>query len=193
MVEDAMRKALLSVALGLTLIIALLGAFQIARSQSGTDPGGGETKLLAHETEGDNTREISGPADSSGNTPQTSAPDIGFIDSPTNTCYQPDPAQDVCYINWYYMSVSASPNYIISMTVDLNAFGPVIRYSGFFQTSMYAPYNMQDRGIKVACGALGAGGNPYFGNAYAWTIRARDSAGLKSANYGTVYCPAKKP
>jgi hypothetical protein len=193
MMEDAMRKTLLSIAIGLTLVIALLGVFQIARSQSGNDSGGGASKFLAQETEGTNTREIYGPADSSGNTPQASAPNIGFIDSPTSTCYQPDPAQDTCYINWYYLSVSASPNYMISMTVAINAIGQVIRYQGFFQTSMYAPYNMQDRGIKVACGPLGAGGNPYWGNAYAWTIRARDSSGLSSANYGTVYCPAKKP
>jgi hypothetical protein len=188
-----MRKTLLSVVLGLMLMIALLGAFQIARSQSGADPGGGETKVLAEETQDTNTRAIYGPADSVSSTLQPSAPNIGFIDSPTSTCYQPDPAQDICYINWYYISVDASPNYVISMTVDINAIGPVIRYQGFFQTSMYAPYNMQDRGIQVACGDLGAGGNPYWGYAYAWTIRARDSAGLKSANYGTVYCPAKKP
>jgi hypothetical protein len=188
-----MRKTLLSIALGLTLMIALLGAFQIARSQSGTDSGGDASKLLAQETQDANTREIYSPADSSGNTPQVSAPNIGFIDSPTATCYQPDSSQDTCYINWYYMSVSASPNYIITMTATVNAIGNVAYYSGFFQTSMYVPYNMQGSGFKVACGPLGAGGNPYWGNAYAWTIRARDSAGLKSANYGTVYCPAKKP
>ncbi len=200
-----MRKALLSIALGLTLMIALIGAFQVARSQSGTDPGGGELKLLAQETEGDNTREITGPADSVGITPQTSAPNIGFIDLPTSTCYQPDPAQDTCYINWYYISVSASPNYIISMTVDLNAFGQVIRYAGFFQTSMYAPDNMQDRGIKVACGKLGAGGNPYWamltpiplepGTALALTqrIMGPSTAQPKSLNPGrrTTQCCVK--
>jgi hypothetical protein len=58
---------------------------------------------------------------------------------------------------------------------------------------MYAPYDMNPCGYKVACGALGAGGNTILGNAYAYTIRARDSAGLKSANYGTVYCPAFTP
>ncbi len=91
------------------------------------------------------------------------------------------------------MSVTASPNYIITMTATLNDYGPVARYSGFFQTSMYVPYNMHDRGFKVSCGSLGDGGNPELGQAYAWTIRARDSAGLKSANYGTVYCPAFQP
>jgi hypothetical protein len=52
---------------------------------------------------------------------------------------------------------------------------------------------MLGEGFKVACGALGAGGNPKLGNAYAYTIRARDSANLKSANYGTAYCPAYNP
>ena len=79
------------------------------------------------------------------------------------------------------------------MTVTLNDFGPVAHMQGFFQTSMYAPYNMLGRGFKVACGAPGAGGNPQLGNAYSWTIRARDSAGLGAANYGTAYCPPYTP
>jgi hypothetical protein len=101
--------------------------------------------------------------------------------------------QDVCYLNWYYLNVSASPNYIITMTVALNPNKFLARMGGFFQTSMYAPYNMFGQGFKVACGALGVGGNPDFGNAYGWTIRARDSANLGSANYGTTYCPAYIP
>jgi hypothetical protein len=40
---------------------------------------------------------------------------------------------------------------------------------------------------------LGAGGQPELGNAYAWTINARDSSNLASANYGTAYCPAFAP
>lgn len=91
------------------------------------------------------------------------------------------------------MSVDAAPNYMITMTVQLNAIGYVARTHGFFQTSMYVPFNMVPNGYKVTCGALGAGGNPYWGNAYAYTIRARDSANLKSANYGTTYCPAYTP
>ena len=118
---------------------------------------------------------------------------ISFIDSPTATCYQPDPAQDVCFVNWYYMAVDASPNYVIWMQAELNAIGKVGRYQGFFQTSMYVPYNMHGQGFKVACGALGAGGDPELGNAYAYTLRARDSADLGAANYGTVYCPAFTP
>jgi hypothetical protein len=139
--------------------------------------------------QGENRRVIEGPSGVDG--PQS--PNIGFIDSPSSTCYQPDPGQDACYLNWYYMSVSASPNYIISMTLTLNASGPIAHSQGFFQTSMYIPYNMLGDGFRVACGAPGAGGNPTLGNAYAYTIRARDSAGLGSANYGTTYCPAYNP
>jgi len=122
---------------------------------------------------------------------------IGFIDSPTATCYQPDPAVDECFINWYYLSVSAAPDYMINMWVSLNATGGLAIYQGFFQTSLYAPYNMHGRGFKVACGPLVVSEDPTVtpdhGNTYAYTIRARDSGGLKSANYGTVYCPAFIP
>lgn len=121
------------------------------------------------------------------------APTISFIDSPTAVCYQPDPAQDVCFVNWYYLSVDGSPNYMICMEITLNEIGKVARYQGFFQTSMYAPYNLQDRGFKVACGAPGASGDPNRGFHYGYTIRARDSANLSSANYGTVVCPAYVP
>ncbi len=120
-------------------------------------------------------------------------PTISFIDSPTVACYQPDPAVDACWINWYYLSVDANPNYMICMEVTINEIGKVGRYQGFFQTSMYVPYNMHFRGFKVACGALGSGGDPNRGKVYAYTIRAKDSANLSSANYGSVTCPAFTP
>ena len=181
-----MRKLLIPFVISGLLLVAVFSVIQIARSQGITSPDG--SQVVSSETQGENQREIDAPA---GSAPQ--APDIGFIDSPSATCYQPDPAVDACFINWYYMSVNASPNYMITMTVDLNAYGPVVHTQGFFQTSMYIPYNMLGRGFKVPCGALGAGGNTSLGSAYAYTIRARDSAGLKSANYGTVYCPAFTP
>lgn len=180
-----MRKLFVPVTLALLMVAAVFGTLQIVRGQS---DGPEDMTVLQQEIQGENTREINAPA---GAVPD--APNIGFIDSPSATCYQPDPAKDECFINWYYLSVNASPNYMITMTVQLNAIGNVARVNGFFQTSMYVPYNMLGDGFKVACGALGAGGNPYWGNAYAYTIRARDSAGLKSANYGTAYCPAYTP
>ena len=149
-------------------------------------------------------RSDAGKETSSTGTPKV--PNIGFIDSPSATCYQPDPTQDICYINWYYLSVDASPNYMISMSTTLNAKGVVAATQGFFQTSMYVPYSMFGTGFKVQCGppqtpdpnitpcsTPGCTDPKVLGNAYAYTIRAKDSSNLKSANYGTVYCPAFIP
>jgi hypothetical protein len=178
-----MRKVTLAlIVTGLTMIAAFI-AIGVAVGQ-GTEP-----RVLNHETQDGNVREVTAPP--TGDTPQQ--PNIGFIDSPSATCYQPDHTQNSCYISWYYMSVSASPNYMITMTAFLNNYGPVAHVQGFFQTSMYVPYNMLGQGFKVPCGSPGAGGNPDLGSAYAYTIRARDSAGLSSANYGTVYCPPFTP
>jgi hypothetical protein len=179
-----MRKLALSLFLAFILGAATLSLIQIARGQG---PDG--SNILSRETQGDNVREIQGSSQVDG--PQQ--PNIGAIDSPSATCYQPDPARDECYLTWYYLSVNAAPNYMITMTLSLNDIGPVAHTQGFFQTSMYVPYSMLGKGIRVACGTLGAGGNLNLGNAYAYTIRARDSAGQGTANYGTAYCPAFQP
>jgi hypothetical protein len=178
-----MRKLSIPMLLAVFVLAAAFIAIEVAVGQA-TDP-----NILNREVQGDSVREISAPPGSK--TPQQ--PNIGFIDSPSATCYQPDPSQNNCYISWYYLSVDASPNYMITMTAFLNDFGPVAHTQGFFQTSMYVPYNMLGQGFKVQCGSPGAGGNPDLGKAYAYTIRARDSAGLSSANYGTVYCPPFTP
>ncbi len=179
-----MRKLILSLFLTLLLGAGTFGLIQIARGQSASS-----SNVLKQEAQGENLREIQGTAPDA----EPQAPDIGFIESPSATCYQPDAGRNECYLTWYYLSVSAAPNYMITMTLTLNDRGPVAHTQGFFQTSMYVPYDMLGKGFKVACGALGAGGNPNLGNAYAYTIRARDSAGLGAANYGTTYCPAYTP
>jgi hypothetical protein len=173
----------------LLITAGLLGSIflfvQVVRGQAEA----GSDTVINSENQGENLRQVSAPVGM--NAPEQ--PNIGFIDSPSATCYQPDHTQDTCYLNWYYLNVSASPNYIISMTVAINSIGLVANTQGFFQTSAYIPYNMMGNGFKVACGSPGAGGAASMGNAYAYTIRARDSAALSSANYGTVYCPAYKP
>ena len=178
-----MRRAIISLAVVSVLLVVALSLLQVARGQ-GSDP-----NVLNTETQGENLREIYRLPDD--NEPQQAT--IGFIENPSATCYQPDAARDECYLNWYYLSVNASPNYMITMTLSLNATGPLAHTQGFFQTSMHIPYNMLGNGFKVACGRPGAGGNPQLGNAYAYTVRARDSAGLSSANYGTSYCPPYRP
>jgi hypothetical protein len=182
-----MRKIFLPFLLTVVLLIGIFGVLQLARGQG--EDGQGEFQVVNRETQGENAREILAP--NLGEEPQQ--PSISFIDSPTIACYQPDPGQDACYLTWYYMSVDANPNYMISMTVTINTIGIVAKIGGFFQTSMYVPYNMLGNGFKVACGSPGAGGNPYLGKAYSWTINARDSSNLKSANYGTSYCPPYTP
>jgi hypothetical protein len=179
-----MRKLFIPLVLASMLLIVVFGLLYVVRGQAASN---GEI-VLNSETQDGNTRQISAPSGAS-----IDQPNIGFIDSPTTACVQPNQAKNDCYINWYYLSVNADPNYIITMTVKLNDSGYIANYQGFFQTSMYAPYAMNPQGYKVACGELGAGGNPLLGNAYGWTIRARDSGGLKSANYGTAYCPAYIP
>jgi hypothetical protein len=155
------------------------------------DPG--PTEIVA-EAEGGNRRTAEVPL---GVEKAEATKAIGFIDSPSATCYQPDPNVDECFINWYYLSVSAAPDYMINMWVILNSIGGVAIYQGFFQTSMYVPYGMHGRGIKVPCGPLVVSDDPTVtpdhGNTYGFTIRARDSGGFKSANHGTIYCPAYIP
>jgi hypothetical protein len=123
-----------------------------------------------------------------GNVPQS--PTISFIESPSPTCYRPIPGTGACYIQWSYLHVTAgSGAYVISMTVAID--GHVRAYSsGFFQTSMTIPGTMTGPGFGVTCGTEGSGGTPGWGRTYAYTIRARDTGGLSSANYGTVTCPA---
>ena len=174
---------------GLTMSILVFALPAGARAQILCDPpvtgmvGGAQEEHPGARRESQMVKRVEG----------TDTPLIGFIDSPTAGCYQPDPAADVCWINWYYLSVNGDPNYMVCLQVTINNIGRVAQYQGFFQTSMYVPYNMSDRGYRVACGPLGAGGDPALGNAYAYTIRARDSANLGSANYSTVYCPAYAP
>lgn len=118
------------------------------------------------------------------------APAISFIDSQTPMCYSSVTETGVCYLQWNYLYVTASASqYIISMTLEIN--GDVRAYhAGFFQTSMYIAGEMYNPGFKVVCGLPGAGGNPLLGNAYNYTIRARETGGLSATNYGTVTCPA---
>lgn len=124
---------------------------------------------------------------------EADAPLISFIDSPTATCYQDMDRYDTCYVGWNYMQVTAGASqYIIRITVELDGRMRAY-YAGFFQTDMYVPSDLNGRGLKVACGELGAGGDPDLGSSYSYVIRAAETGGLTAANYGTVFCPAMLP
>ena len=172
-----------------TLFVVLFGAtaLSLLNTARGQEPETRNTPSI--ETQGENLRQIEDEMATDG-----AAPLISFIDSPSPTCYQPNPGRDECYLTWYYMYVDAAPaSYMLTMTLTLNDFGPVAHTHGFFQSTMYVPYNMLGDGFKVTCGLAGAGGNPTLGNAYGYSIRARDSNGARSSNFGTVYCPPFNP
>lgn len=118
------------------------------------------------------------------------SPTISFIDSPSPTCYLPEPGSGACYIQWSTLSVSTdTTSTIISMTVtiddQLRAY-----HGGFFQSAMVIPSDMTGAGYKVVCGMPAGGAEPGLGNSYRYALKARDSAGLKASNSGTVTCPA---
>jgi len=126
---------------------------------------------------------------------------IGFIDSPSAICRKIK--KNECAISWYYLSVSASPAYILSMRVLVGPQGGerklVYHVTGFFQTSMYVPHDMIGDSIKVPCGKAGTSPDPepspspgyLYGAVYNYTIQARDSSNQTTSNYGTVRCPPK--
>jgi len=96
------------------------------------------------------------------------------------------------------VSVDAAPNYVVDLRVELE--GKVVyRASGFFQTSMYIPGSAAfGDGIVVKCGRAGENvdeSDPddpvVLGRACSYAIAARDSAGLRSTNSGTVICPPR--
>ena len=87
---------------------------------------------------------------------------------------------------------------MIGMWFSINP-NVVAHSHGFFQTSMYVPYSMFGNGFRVPCGPpvpedpSDPTNTRVTGNAYSYTLNAKDSSNLKSANYGTVYCPAFIP
>ncbi len=193
-------------ALAVLVLPALLSVSSGASAQNA--PSSPSEPVLFSEVQGEQARVISGvqpnapspKGKAAASVPGPAVPTIGFIDSPSATCFQPDPAQDICHVNWYYLSVTAAPNYMVSLWVVMNP-NVVAKTSGFFQQSMYIPGSQLGIGFKVQCGppvddTTSCTAPCTFlkvGNSYGYTIRARDSANLSSANYGTVTCPAFIP
>lgn len=114
------------------------------------------------------------------------SPALSLIDNPSPTCYRPVASEDICYITWSSLQVStSSPNYVLSMTVSIDGRLRAI-HSGFFQTSMMIPGEMYGPGLQVACGPRNAAG---AGKTYSYVVRARDTAGQSTSNFGSVTCP----
>jgi hypothetical protein len=124
---------------------------------------------------------------------ETSFPTIGFIESPDAYCYKPDLRRDECYITWGDIFVDAAPaGYMIDLNIIIDG-RLVARNHGFFQNTMNIPTGMHGNGFKVKCGKPVDHDDdpetPELGNRYEYSIRARDSSGVKASNFGSVYCP----
>lgn len=135
-------------------------------------------------------REAAHPQESQGETARASASpqSLGFIDTASSHCYQPNPARNECYVNWLYHQV-ASSTYMKFLRVAID--GRIVSNAqGFFQNNLYLPQPMSGNGFRVACGTLGSGGDPALGRAYDFTISAEDVDGLTASNSGRIYCPA---
>ncbi|NUM49174.1 MAG: hypothetical protein HUU38_31120 [Anaerolineales bacterium] len=170
------RKWLLLLACAGVLAVILAGVWLLSQSASQA-----ASLRAARSQEQDEARR---EADGDGLVPA-----ISYIDSPSPTCALPEPGTDVCYIQWQYLNVTASPGqYIISSTITLDGHLQAF-VSGFFQSSMFLPGTMLTPGFRVPCGAPGASGNPARGFDYAFILRARETGGLSAANFGTVSCP----
>jgi hypothetical protein len=115
---------------------------------------------------------------------------ISIIDSRTVQCEMPDPESDLCEMRWEYLSVSAgSTGYVTFMAVKIDGHVRAIS-TGFFQTSMYIPFDMYFTPFAVQCGKLGSGGAPDLGMAHTYYIEAFDTTGALASNFGAVLCPA---
>lgn len=116
-------------------------------------------------------------------------PSISFIDSPTASCEREQKLSRTCVVDWQYLYVAAGANqYMLEMTIEIDGHLRAVM-AGFFQTWMFVPADMLTPGFEVPCGAPGEGGDPNRGAAVSYVVRARETGGLTSANYGTVYCP----
>jgi len=112
------------------------------------------------------------------------------VDTQTVQCYRPEAETDACYIQWRYLLFDASDMYsVISMTVSIDDRTRAY-YQGFFQTSMYAPFDLHMPGFRVSCDAPGSGSLSGIGKPHDWMVKARDSAGLEGVASGQVICPA---
>ncbi len=183
-----MRKIFFSLLAAGLLLAGIFGAIQSAHGQDVVQPEGRE--LVLREVDGENVRELWAPVGAA-------VPDAVEVLSnfTTNTpyCYQPDPAKDECFINWYSIYADSAPDNIRTITTTLTSKGIMASYKGFFQTSMYISYNMAGQGYRVECGALGSGGVPTLGKSYAWNIKVEDATGYWISHSGTIYCPAYTP
>lgn len=182
------RRLWMLIGLGFVGAIGLGLTFGVVLSQGGGLSQGRQTVIL--ERQGDNVRALDLPAGMEA----PESPALSGITTQMPYCYQPDPDEDVCYINFRQNSVQAGiDKSMFGMTVTIAGEVRVL-YRGFFDSSLNAVYGMHGDGFKVPCGAPGEGGVPSMGASYSLYIIAEENGtGVKSANSGIIRCPPYVP
>ncbi len=127
------------------------------------------------------------------------APTGGASASARNaSCIQPDPAQNVCYLNLSEMTYSDPGNFTgleIDLAVGLTGEDPenypvVASYQGY-EENLFVPYDRNGLGFQVPCGEA----NPPDGKkGFDYTLRASFSGGSGGGIESVrVVCPAYVP
>lgn len=128
--------------------------------------------------------------------PGTSASEkaISTIQTRSPYCFQADRDRNECVIGFESHDVSTTASMReLQITVDGRR---VVEDRAFFQNSLFIGLNQVGRpGYRVPCGLSGSGGDPdpLIGQRYNYQIRAEDSDGTSSQNFGSIGCPAFIP
>lgn len=174
-------------------VIALVSVTLFLFNASGqvVEVGDGKGDLLVvSETDGENLREVYTPEDISSTAPTT----LNSYITSNPYCFQPDPAEDVCYINIRYIYFNSDPTYMRYVTIKIDG-KLVANYRGFFDTSISTHYGMNGSGFKVSCGEPGdnSEADPLFGKRYSYVIEGGDASDGKVSNSGSLLCPPFSP
>lgn len=119
---------------------------------------------------------------------------ISAITTRSPYCYQPDRQRDECFLGFELHFVSSSVS-LTRLQVSISG-RRVLEDRGFFQSSALIGHaQTANPGFKVACGLSGSGADPdpLIGQRYTFQIRAEDSDGLITQNFGVFSCPAFIP
>ena len=138
----------------------------------------------------------SGPAGSTAVNPD--APDALTSFTISNPyCYQPDPAQDKCYVNFRFIQANDNQTVAPYMTWLIFKVSNKVRYSStsFFEGTITYSYDMTPQGFEVPCGAPNAGSaGDAFGNVYSVVVQPLDSSrNPMSTDTANITCPAYAP
>ncbi|HMN61733.1 MAG TPA: hypothetical protein PJ988_15290 [Anaerolinea sp.] len=178
-----MRKLLLSIA----LVLAVTGALFLYNAYAPSASGQGPDPTPQVETQGDNSRSLSGVSPNALNYQSVSNP----------YCYQPDATRNECMINvsyWQFSQDGTTAPYLGYALVKIDG---KVRYRStvFFENSITYNYAMAPGGFKVECGTPNQGGfGADFGKIYTVVIAPYEyNNNSMGSNSAVVACPAYAP